>query len=135
MKKIRLRLNNDANRAISLMWLAATNYFRISHNTLCLTTPPPPPHPPKNVCLSYCKHRRYKEPIEACSSLTRGGLVLNEKEIFLCFALLTAPHYHPMRSALDWLTLKNLKKTFSLFIEYDFFNYDSIFLSFVANMD
>lgn len=65
------------------------------------------------------KHRRYKEPIKTCSSLTTGGLVLNEKEIFLCFALLTALHYHPMRSALDWLTLKNLQKPFSLFTEYD----------------
>ena len=45
--------------------------------------------------------------------------MLNEKEIFLCLALLTALHYHPMRSALDWLTLKKLQKPFSLFTEYD----------------
>lgn len=43
--KKRLRLNNDANRAISLMWPVATNYFRIPHNTFSLIpSPPTPPH-------------------------------------------------------------------------------------------
>lgn len=42
--KKRLRLNNDANRAISLMWPVATNYFRIPHNTFSLI--PSPPHAP-----------------------------------------------------------------------------------------
>ena len=44
-EKRRLRSNNDANKAFSLMWPAATNYFRIPHNTLSFTPASPPPSP------------------------------------------------------------------------------------------